>query len=76
MPSRYGLWSGQLLADEMVAMEVVESNCLETVRETLKKRHDQTQDRILGSGEHEQAPDEDAEFVADRENVLNPYAQA
>lgn len=32
-----GRWSLQLLADEMVALEVVESICPETVCQTLKK---------------------------------------
>ena len=36
-PAGYGRWSLQLLADEMVALEVVESICPETVRKTLKK---------------------------------------
>jgi hypothetical protein len=36
-PAGYGRWSLQLLADEMVALEVVESICSETVRKTLKK---------------------------------------
>ena len=36
-PPGYGRWSLQLLADELVALEVVESICPETVRKTLKK---------------------------------------
>lgn len=36
-PAGYGRWSLQLLADELVALEVVESICPETVRKTLKK---------------------------------------
>jgi hypothetical protein len=36
-PAGYGRWSLQLLADEMVALEVVESICPETIRKTLKK---------------------------------------
>lgn len=36
-PAGYGRWSLQLLADELVALEVVESICAETVRKTLKK---------------------------------------
>ena len=36
-PAGYGRWSLQLLADEMVALEVVDSICRETVRKTLKK---------------------------------------
>jgi len=33
----YGHWTLQLLADELVALEVVESISHETVRKTLKK---------------------------------------
>jgi hypothetical protein len=36
-PTGYGRWTLQLLADELVALEVVESICPETVRKTLKK---------------------------------------
>jgi len=36
-PAGYGRWTLQLLADELVALEVVESICQETVRQTLKK---------------------------------------
>jgi Homeodomain-like domain len=36
-PAGYGHWTLQLLADEMVALEVVESISHETVRKTLKK---------------------------------------
>jgi hypothetical protein len=36
-PTGYGHWTLQLLADEMVALEVVESISHETVRKTLKK---------------------------------------
>jgi hypothetical protein len=36
-PAGYGHWSLQLLADELVALEVVASICPETVRKTLKK---------------------------------------
>lgn len=36
-PAGYGRWSLQLLADELVALEVVESICAETIRKTLKK---------------------------------------
>jgi hypothetical protein len=36
-PAGYGRWSLQLLADELVVLEVVESICPETVRKTLKK---------------------------------------
>jgi hypothetical protein len=36
-PAGYGRWTLQLLADELVALEVVESISIETVRKTLKK---------------------------------------
>jgi hypothetical protein len=36
-PAGYGRWSLQLLADELVALEVVESISHETVRQVLKK---------------------------------------
>jgi hypothetical protein len=36
-PAGYGCWTLQLLADELVALEVVDSICPETVRKTLKK---------------------------------------
>jgi Homeodomain-like domain len=36
-PAGYGHWTLQLLADEMVALEIVESIRHETVRKTLKK---------------------------------------
>jgi hypothetical protein len=36
-PAGYGRWTLQLLADELVALEVVDSICSETIRKTLKK---------------------------------------
>ena len=36
-PAGYGRWSLQLLADELVALEVASSICAATVRKTLKK---------------------------------------
>ena len=36
-PAGYGRWSLQLLAEELVVLEVVESICPETVRKTLKQ---------------------------------------
>lgn len=36
-PAGYGRWTLQLLADELVALDVVDSICPETVRQTLKK---------------------------------------
>ena len=42
-----------------------------TVRKTLKKRYDQTQDRVLGD-----SAEQDAEFVACMEEVLETSAVA
>lgn len=36
-PAGYGRWTLQLLADQLVALEIVASISLETVRQTLKK---------------------------------------
>ena len=36
-PAGYGRWTLQLLADQLVTLEIVESFCHETVRKTLKK---------------------------------------
>jgi hypothetical protein len=36
-PTGYGRWTLQLLADELVALEVVDAISIETVRKTLKK---------------------------------------
>jgi hypothetical protein len=36
-PVGYGRWTLQLLADELVTLEVIDSICAETVRKTLKK---------------------------------------
>ncbi len=36
-PSGYGRWTLRLLANELVTLEVVDSICPETVRQTLKK---------------------------------------
>lgn len=36
-PVGYGRWTLQLLADELVTLDVVDSICPETVRQTLKK---------------------------------------
>jgi hypothetical protein len=47
-PAGYGRWTLQLLADELVALEVVDSISYETVRTTLKKRDDPAKDRVLG----------------------------
>ena len=42
-PAGYGRWTLQSLASH-----IVESISPETVRQVLKKRHDETQDRVLG----------------------------
>ena len=47
-PAGFGRWTLQLLADEMVALEVVDSICPETVRQTLKKQDDKAEYRVLG----------------------------
>ena len=36
-PEGYGRWTLQLLADELIALDIVEHICAETVRQTLKK---------------------------------------
>ncbi len=36
-PVGYGRWTLQLLADQLVTLEIVDSICAETVRKTLKK---------------------------------------
>jgi hypothetical protein len=59
-PAGFGRWTLQLLADELVALEVVDSICRETVRQTLKKNR-MTKRNI----EYWVIPPEqDAEFVA------------
>ena len=47
-PAGFFNWSLRLLAEQVVSLEIVESISHETVRRTLKKRYDQTQDCILG----------------------------
>ena len=47
-PAGFGRWTLQLLADELVALEVVESIAPETVRQTLKKQDDKAENRVLG----------------------------
>jgi hypothetical protein len=67
-PAGYGRWSLQLLADELVSLEVVDSISPETVRKTLK--NGMTKRRI----EYWVIPPEqDAEFVACMEEVLETY---
>ena len=47
-PAGYGHWTLHLLADEMGALAIGEAIRDETVRQVLKKRHDEAEDRILG----------------------------
>ena len=47
-PAGFGQWTLRLRADQMVELEIVESISPETVRQTLKKRHDQAENRVLG----------------------------
>lgn len=47
-PAGYGRWTLHLLADQLMVLEIVDSISHETVRKTLKKRHDEAEDRVLG----------------------------
>lgn len=47
-PAGYANWTLRLLARKVVELEIVESVSRETIRRTLKKRHDQSQDSVLG----------------------------
>jgi len=47
-PAGFANWSLRLLAQTVVELEIVQSVSHETVRQTLKKRHDRTQDPVLG----------------------------
>jgi len=47
-PPGFSNWTLRLLAEQVVALEIVESISHETVRRTLKKRDDQKEDRVLG----------------------------
>ena len=47
-PKGYANWTLQLLADRIVELRIVPAIRTQTVRRTLKKRHDQPQDWILG----------------------------
>ena len=66
-PEGFSQWTLQLLADQLVELEIVESIALEAVRQTLKKN--------AGHPHREQAwvipPDEDEAFVAAMEAVLD-----
>lgn len=68
-PAGYGQWTLRLLAEELVALEVVESISHETVRQRLKK-NGMTKRMV----EYWVIPPEaDAEFVANMEEVLEVY---
>lgn len=47
-PKGYANWTLRLLAREVVALEITESVSHETVRQALKKRHDEAKNRVLG----------------------------
>ena len=47
-PPGYANGTLRLLARKVVELGIVESVCRETVRRTLKKPHDQSQNRVLG----------------------------
>jgi hypothetical protein len=47
-PQGYANWTLRLLARKVVELKIVESISHETVRQTLKKRHHQAEDRVLG----------------------------
>ncbi len=70
-PAGYGRWSLRLLAEQLVVLEIVPSICPETVRQILKKN------RITKRMVEYWVipPDQDAEFVAGMEEVLDTYAQ-
>ena len=52
-PKGYANWTLRLLANKVVELGIVDSISYETVRRTLKKRHDQAQDSILGDSSKE-----------------------
>ncbi len=70
-PMGYGHWTLRLLADQLVQLEVVTSISPETVRQTLKK--DGMTKRMVEYWVI--PPEQDAEFVAGMEEVLETYAQ-
>ena len=68
-PEGFARWTLQLLADELVELQIVESISIETIRQTLKKN---------ALRPHRSAywvipPDEDEAFVAAMEAVLDVY---
>ena len=47
-PKGFVNWSLRLLADRVVELQIVDTVGDETIRQTLKKRHDKPQDAVLG----------------------------
>lgn len=47
-PEGYANWTLRLLARKVVELQIVETVSYETVRRTLKKRDDESKDRVLG----------------------------
>jgi hypothetical protein len=47
-PKGYANWSLRLLARKVVELQILEAVSCETVRRTLKKRHDESENRVLG----------------------------
>lgn len=47
-PPGFANWTLRLLAEQVVALEIVESISYETVRRTLKKPDDEMERRVLG----------------------------
>ncbi|MHB1038578.1 MAG: IS630 family transposase [Pirellulales bacterium] len=70
-PAGYGHWTLRLLADELVALEVVDSISHETVRQTLKNGMTKRKIEYWVI-----PPDASGEFVAHMEAVLETYEEA
>jgi hypothetical protein len=70
-PAGYGQWSLRLLADQLVVLDIVPSICPETVRKVLKKNR--ITKRLVDYWVI--PPEQNAEFVAGMEEVLDTYAQ-
>ncbi len=70
-PMGYGHWTLRLLAGQLVKLEIVTSISPETVRQTLKR--DRMTKRMVEYWVI--PPEQDAEFVAGMEEVLETYAQ-
>jgi hypothetical protein len=47
-PKGYAHWTLRLLARKVVELEIIDSVSRETIRRMLKKRHDESQDAVLG----------------------------